>query len=226
MKYFLDCADFDTIKLSLNKFPLEGVTTNPAILARDLPSDMSLSDGLMYIRHLTKDLLLFVQATAHDTDGMLHDAHKICTVLGGKLSIKLPATPEGFAAAKRLSQEGISVTMTAVYSTSQAMMAGACGADFAAPYISHLDNMSVDGANIASEMARQLKYHEMKTEVLAASFRTASQVERCIAGGAGAVTVTAEMLDILASHSGTLNEIESFDKKWSARFGKNVSELI
>ena len=226
MKYFLDSADFDVIRLALGKYPLDGVTTNPTILARDLPANITLIDGLTKIRQLTDGLLMFVQATAHDSDGMIRDARKICSTLGGALSIKLPATPDGFTAAKKLTADGISVTMTAVYSTSQAMLAGACGADFAAPYISHLDNMSLDGAQIASEMAQQLEYHEMPTQVLGASFRTASQVERCIAGGVSAVTVTYEMLDVLASHPGTLNEVASFDAKWAARFGKNVADLI
>lgn len=226
MKYFLDSADFAVIADALAKFPLDGVTTNPAILARDLPNDRTLSEGLRYIRYLVGDRLLFVQATASDSDGMVRDAHKICETLGGKLSIKLPATRDGYTAAKRLTSEGISVTMTAVYSTSQAMLAGACGADFAAPYISHIDNLSEDGSAVASEMARRLAFHEMPTQVLAASFRTASQVERCIAGSVTAVTVTADMLDALCSHPGTVAEVNSFNKKWSARFTENMSDML
>ena len=226
MKYFLDSADFAAIADALAKYPLDGVTTNPAILARDLPADRTLSEGLRHIRYLTGDKLMFVQATSHDADGMIRDAHKICESLGGKLSIKLPATRDGFTAAKKLTADGISVTMTAVYTTSQAMLAGACGAEFAAPYISHIDNLSQDGASVASEMAEQLAFHGMKTEVLAASFRTAAQIERCIAGGVTAVTVTAEMLQTLASHPGTVSEVASFDTKWAARFDRDISELL
>ena len=150
---------------------------------------------------------------------MVRDAEAIVKAIGGRLSIKLPATAEGFTAAKRLAAEGISVTMTAVYSTSQAMLAGACGADFCAPYVSHLDNLSLDGAGIAAEMARQLALHERKTQVLAASFRTAAQIERCFAGGVTAVTITAEMFETLAAHPGTMAELASFDAKWNARCG-------
>lgn len=226
MKYFLDSADFAVIADALAKFPLDGVTTNPTILARDLPSDRTLSEGLRHIRYLTDGKLLFVQATSNNADGMIRDAHKICEILGGKLSIKLPATVDGFTAAKKLVSDGISVTMTAVYTTSQAMLAGAVGADFAAPYISHIDNLSQDGADVASDMAEQLVYHGMKTEVLAASFRTAAQVERCIKGGVTAVTVTADMLDLLSAHPGTAAEVASFDAKWSARFDKDIADLL
>jgi len=226
MKYFLDSANFAVIADSLAKFPLDGVTTNPTILARDLPSDRTLSEGLRHIRRLTDGKLLFVQATSNSADGMIRDAHRICEILGGKLSIKLPATAHGFTAAKKLVSDGISVTMTAVYTTSQAMLAGAVGADFAAPYISHIDNLSQDGASVASDMAEQLAYHGLKTEVLAASFRTAAQVERCIKGGVTAVTVTGDMLDTLAAHPGTAAEVASFNAKWSTRFDKNIAELL
>ena len=116
--------------------------------------------------------------------------------------------------------------MTAAYSTSQALLAGAVGADFVAPYVSHLDNMSQDGAAVAGEMARQLAFHEKKTEVLAASFRTAAQVERCFALGVSAVTVTADMLDLLATHMGSDVEIANLSSKWQARFDSNIGDLI
>ena len=77
----------------------------------------------------------------------------------------------------------------------------------------------LDGAGIAAEMARQLTLHERKTQVLAASFRTAAQVERCFAGGVTAVTITAEMFETLAAHPGTMAELASFDAKWNARCG-------
>ena len=226
MKYFLDSANFKEIKESLESYALDGVTTNPAILARDLPKGMSLLEGLREIRRLTEGKLMFVQATSAEREGMVRDARAICRALGGALSIKLPATPEGFAAAKVLVSEKVSVTVTAVYSTSQALLAGAVGADFAAPYISHIDNMSLDGAALAGEMARQLDLHGKSTEVLAASFRTASQVERCIAGGVSAVTVTADMLKTLASHTGTWAEVENLGSKWSERFDGDIGEII
>ena len=226
MKYFLDSANFNEIEKALSRYALDGVTTNPAILARDLPEGISLRDALLTIRRLTEGRLLFVQATSPEADGMVRDAKRICELLGGALSIKLPSNKEGFAAAKLLVEEGISVTMTAAYSTSQALLAGAVGADFVAPYVSHLDNMSQDGAAVAGEMARQLAFHEKNTEVLAASFRTAAQVERCFALGVSAVTVTADMLDLLATHAGTAAELANFDAKWNARYNGNIGEII
>ncbi|MCI8387639.1 MAG: transaldolase [Clostridiales bacterium] len=226
MQYFLDSADTAVIQAALAKYPLDGVTTNPAILARDISPDDKLSDTLLKIHELTKDKLLFVQVTSPNTAGMICDAHKIIEALGGKLSIKIPATPSGFTAMKILAADGINITATAVYTTSQAVLAARSGAKYIAPYISHIDNLSLDGAEIACEMAQILKLHNLDAQILGASFRTASQVERIVKGGVSAVTVTAEMLDTLASHPGTIAEIASFEDKWNARFGKDIFELL
>lgn len=226
MKYYLDSAKLNLIEYALKKYELDGVTTNPTILARDIEKDMSLSELLYEIRRLTKDKKLFVQVTSDTADEMIRDAEKIVSVLGGDLCIKVPSTTEGFEAIKILKTESIKTTATACYSTSQAMLAAKAGAEFVAPYISHLDNMSQTGADVAGEMARQFNMHSMHTEVLAASFRTASQIENCIANGVSAVTVTAEMLDVLATHLGTVNELNSFKKNWNARFDKGIAELL
>lgn len=226
MQYFLDSADASVIRAALAEYPLAGVTTNPTILARDLPASATLAEGLAELRSLTGDKLLFVQVTSDDADGMIEDAHRIIDSIGGRLSIKLPACPEGFAALKYLAAEGISVTITAAYTTSQAMLAAAAGADYVAPYISHIDNLSLDGPTTACEMARQLKLHGYTTKVLAASFRTAAQVERVIAGGAEAVTITADMLGQLAYNTNTEREIEKFHENWSRRFDGGIRELL
>lgn len=226
MEYYLDSADLSVISASLARWPLAGVTTNPTILARDIAPDADLRDLLLAIRRLTGDLRLFVQVTREDTEGMCADARCICRVLGGLLTVKIPATAEGFAAIRQLKAEGISTAATAVYTTSQAMLAAQSGADFAAPYVSHLDNLSEDGPAVAAEMQRQICLHGLPTKVLAASFRTAAQVERCIAGGVQSVTVTGEMLGILSAHPGTDRELSSFGQNWSARFPSGISELL
>ncbi len=227
MEYYLDSARIDLIRETSEKYSFDGVTTNPTILARDIDANVTLSELLREIRRLTDGKRLFVQATSDTAEGIVRDAEKIVNVLGGIITVKVPSTSEGFEAVKYLKNEGISTAATACYSTSQALLAAKSGADYVAPYISHLDAMSLDGAAIAGEMARQLKFHCFETQVLAASFRTASQVERCIANGVTSVTVTAEMFDNLAAHPGTQKELASFKKNWSARFGENgIFDLI
>ncbi|MBQ8509289.1 MAG: fructose-6-phosphate aldolase [Clostridia bacterium] len=227
MQYFLDSADVDIIRTALECWPLDGVTTNPAILARDLPEGQTVAAQLDAIRSLTGSRLLFAQVTSSDTKGMIRDAIKLADFLGDNTSIKIPATPDGFAAMKQLAADGLSITATAVYSTSQALLAAKCGVDYAAPYISHLDNLSLDGPQVAADMAEELRFHGLtQTQILAASFRTAAQVERCIHSGVTAVTVTADMLTTLATHGGTAKECANFDAKWNVRFGKGIAEMI
>ncbi len=225
MLYFLDTADASAARKAYIDFPLDGITTNPTILARDLDEGVSLSTRLRELREICAGRL-FVQVTSTEREGMVREARAIVETLGGELSVKIPATGEGFAAMKILAAEGISVTATAVYTTSQALLAAKCGADFAAPYISHLDNLSQDGAAVACEMAALMRLHGLKTRVLAASFRTAAQVERCLAGGVPAVTVTAEMLTTLASHPGTASECASFERNWTMRFDRGIGEML
>lgn len=226
MLYFLDSAKTELIKDAMKRYPLDGVTTNPTILARDIEEGMTVKELLTEIRNLTVGKKLFVQVTAGTSEGMISDAKKIVSVLGGYISVKVPSNREGFEAIKNLAKEGISTTATACYSTSQALLAAKCGADFVAPYISHLDNLSLDGPAVASDMAEQLAFHGFGTQVLAASFRTASQVERCISGGVTSVTVTAEMLDVLSYHPGTDKELASFRKNWANRFEKGIGDLL
>ena len=204
MLYFLDSAKLDLIEKTIKTYEIDGVTTNPIILARDIEEGMTLKKLLLKIRELTTGKKLFVQVTSDKADEMAEDARKIVSTLGGDLSIKVPLNSEGIEAIKLLKKEGISTTATACYTTSQALLAAKAGADFVAPYISHIDNLSEDGPVKAGEMARQLYEQGFSTQVLAASFRTAAQVERCIAEGVTSVTITAEMFDILSSHPGML----------------------
>ncbi len=226
MQYFLDSADLTLITESLSGYGLDGVTTNPTILARDLPEGRTLAEQLRLIREAVKGKLLFVQVTSENTAGMVRDARVITEKLGGPLCIKVPATASGIAAICQLTALGISTTATAVYTSSQAMLAAKAGADYVAPYIAHIDNLSLDGAAAASEMAGMLAFHGLKTQVLAASFRTADQVDRVIKGGVSSVTVTAAMLSSLASHIGTGMECESFRKNWDSRFDAGIAELL
>lgn len=226
MLLFLDSADLSKIEAALRRYPLDGVTTNPTILARDIKPDTPLRELLFSIRRLTDGKKLFVQVTADDADGMVRDAQTIVKTLGGDVTVKIPSTAEGFEAIRVLKGLRVSTAATACYSPSQALLAAKSGADFVAPYISHLDNLSLDGAAAAGEMARLFTAHGLPTQVLAASFRTAAQVERCLACGVTAVTVTAEMLDTLSAHPGTDRELDAFRKNWSARFDSGIEKLL
>ena len=224
MKLFLDSADPVKIRRALDFYPLDGVTTNPTILSRQ---NTELLPLLKELRKITEGKLLFVQVTAEKSDDMVREAHLIADRLGGDLCIKIPATEEGLRAIKILSRDGISTTATAVYSVSQAILAAAAGADYVAPYMSHIDNLCLDSAQVAGDMAKLFREHYPKTNVLAASFRVAEQINRAVLCGVGAVTVAPEMLPVLIGNRGTDAELDYFEKNWSSVYGdKSVGELI
>ena len=224
LKLFLDSADPEKIRRALDFYPIDGVTTNPTILSRQ---NTELLPLLKELRKITEGKLLFVQVTAEKSDDMVCEAQKTANLLGGDICIKIPATEEGLRAIKILSRDGISTAATAVYSLSQAMLCAAAGADYVAPYMSHIDNLCLDSAQVVGDMAKLFREHYPKTNVLAASFRVAEQITRAVLCGVGAVTVAPEMLPVLIGNRGTDAELDSFETNWSSVYGnKSVGELI
>lgn len=224
MKYFIDSANPEKIKRIMEYYPVDGVTTNPTIVARENTEFLPL---MKEIRALCADKTMFVQVTAKTADEMVREAKLMIQALGGELCIKIPATEEGLKAIKSLSCAGVRTTATAVYSVQQALLCAAAGAEYVAPYMSHIDNMCVDSAEIAGEMAKLFTTHFPKTHVLAASFRIAEQINRVILAGADAVTVAPEMFPTLMSSNMTSAELGSFEKNWSAVYGnRSVADLI
>ena len=143
MKLIIDDAHINLIKEIYEFYPVEGVTTNPSILAK---SGRSPYEVLREIREfIGEEGELHVQAVSRDAEGMIQEAHRITEELGKNTFVKIPSVREGFKAMKELHKEGISVTATAVYTPMQAFLAAKCGAAYAAPYINRIDNMGFNG---------------------------------------------------------------------------------
>lgn len=141
MKLIIDDAHIDQIKKIYEFYPVDGVTTNPSILAK---SGRKPYEVLREIREfIGSEAELHVQAVAKTAEGMIEDAHRIIAELGTNTYVKIPAVPEGFKAMKELNKEGILITATAIYTPLQGFLAGKCGASYAAPYINRIDNMGI-----------------------------------------------------------------------------------
>ena len=224
MKYFIDSANVESIKKVIEYFPVSGVTTNPSIIAREQTEFLPL---IKEIRRITSGLLLFVQVTAEKASGMVEEAKMLKNELGGDICIKIPATKEGVKAVKQLSVEGVPTAAPAVYSVQQALMCAAAGAEYVAPYLSHIDNMSIDSVETAGKMAELFARYYPSSHVLAASFRVAEQINRVILAGVDAVTLTPEMFDTLISNKMTESELDSFRSKWNGVYGdKTVKDFF
>lgn len=226
MELFIDIADLDEVRSIAKIFPIDGFTTNPVILTR---SGKGVSELMREYRDYVSESgkKVFVQVTADDADGMISQARAIHAFFGGYAVVKLPATEAGYEACMTCRAEGIAVCITVVHSTLQGLMAAKAGADYVAPYVSHIDNIGADGIGCVEEMVTIFRNSGYGTKVLGASFRTADQILRLALVGCHAVTVTPDMARMLIKHPSTDVSLEGFGKAWKEHFGeKQISDFL
>lgn len=208
MKFVIDDANMEKIREIYEYYPVDGVTTNPSILAK---SGRSPYEVLREIRaFIGRDADLHVQAISRKAEDMVAEGHKILEVLGDNTYIKIPVVPEGLKAIKILSSEGHRVTATAIYTPMQAFLAGKAGADYAAPYVNRIDNLGADGIATAKTIHDIFKVNGLKTEVLAASFKNSWQVLELCKYGIGAATIGADVIEGLIENASVTKAIDGF----------------
>ncbi len=217
MKLLIDNADINAIRHIYEFYPIDGVTTNPTILAR---SGRQPYDVLKEIRDfIGNDADLHVQAVAMDADGIIKDAHCICKELGDNTLVKIPCVPEGFKAMKALKKEGIRLTGTAIYTPMQAYLAAKCGAEYTAPYINRIDNMGFDGVAVTKEIQDIFTNNRLSTSILAASFKNSQQVLELAKYGVGASTVAPDVIEALVKNPAISSAVDAFVKDFEALAG-------
>lgn len=173
MKLIIDDAHIDLIKKIYEYYPVDGVTTNPSILAK---SGRQPFEVLKEIRSfIGEEAELHVQVVAKDADGMVDDAHRIVKELGANTYVKVPSIPEGFKAMKALAKENINITATAIYTPMQAYLAAKCGASYAAPYVNRIDNMGFNGIQVAKQIHDIFKNNNLKQKFLLQASKTPSR---------------------------------------------------
>lgn len=218
MKLIIDDAHMDQIKKIYEFYPVDGVTTNPSILAK---SGRNPYEVLKEIRTFIGDEAeLHVQAVAGTAEGMVEDAHRIVSELGQNTYVKIPSVPEGFKAMKVLKGEGISITATAIYTPLQAFLAGKCGASYAAPYINRIDNMGYNGIQVAKEIHDIFQKNNLDTEVLAASFKNSQQVLELCEYGIGAATIASDVIEGLVKNREITAAVDDFVKDFEKLTGE------
>jgi fructose-6-phosphate aldolase 1/fructose-6-phosphate aldolase 2 len=210
MLVLIDNANLTEIESLYGCYPYDGVTTNPTILMHEHKNPIK---QLKLIRELLPaDSQLHAQLVSEDSKTMLEEAHFMLRELGDNLFIKVPVTADGMRAISLLSKEGVRVTATAIYTAMQAFMAAKAGARYTAPYVNRLDNMGSDGVQVASTIHDMFKIHNLKADVLAASFKNTQQVLDLCKHGIGAVTASPEVLRALIRHDATFTAEENFSQ--------------
>lgn len=220
MKLLIDDANLAEIKRLYDLYPIDGVTTNPSILAK------AGSDPASVLREIRAfigpDALLFAQALALTAEGMVADAHHILEICGESTVVKIPSIPEGFKAIRMLKAEGIAACGTVVYTPMQAFLATKAGASFVAPYVNRIDNMGYDGVKVVKEIQDILTNNHMDCMVLAASFKNSQQVLELCAYGVGSATAAPAVIDALVKNPAIDAAVKDFLRDFEKATGKTA----
>ncbi|HEY5589776.1 MAG TPA: transaldolase family protein [Paludibacter sp.] len=211
MIYLADTANIKELKELFYYFPIAGITTNPTILAAE---KRRLSDVLPELIEIVGDKMLHVQMISNMAEDMVREAkaYKKKYSLGDNYYAKIPVSKEGFKAMPMLKDAGINVTATAIFTQQQALVAARAGADWVAPYVNRLDNISSHGIEVVKHIVENIERYKLNTKVLAASFKTVDQVHRVSMVGSHAATINYEIIELLRSHPMTDMSLDKFDK--------------
>ena len=222
MKLLIDDANIAKIKKLYDLYPIDGVTTNPSILAK---SGRQPYDVLKEIRAFIGDDELHAQVLSRKAEDMIEEAHKMAEILGKNTFIKVPSIPEGFKAMKALSKDGFKITATAIYTPMQAYLAAKSGADYAAPYVNRIDNLGANGIETTKTIQNIFENNGFKTQILAASFKNSNQVQELCAYGVGAATVAPDVIEGLVKNACVDSAVEAFISDFEGLCGAGKTML-
>ncbi len=210
MKFFVDTADVAEIKDLAAGGLLDGVTTNPSLVAK---TGRGFAEVVAEIAGLV-DGPVSAEVVATDTDGMLAEA-KVLSRLADNICIKVPLTLDGLKACRALRDDGVMVNVTLCFSANQAILAAKAGASFVSPFVGRLDDIGQDGMALIDDIVTIYdNYDAFETEVLVASIRNPGQVTEAARLGAHVVTVPPNIIRQLAGHPLTDKGLAAFLADW------------
>jgi transaldolase len=209
VKFFIDTANTDEIKTAKSWGILDGVTTNPTLVAKE---DCDFKTVAKEILSLV-DGPVSLEAVSTDAEGMVKEAKELSR-LGKNVVVKIPMTPEGIKAVKKLSGEGIKTNVTLIFSASQALIAAKAGATYVSPFIGRLDDQGWDGMQLIADILEIFENYGLRTEVIAASVRDPIHVMDCARLGCHVATVPFSVLKKMFQHSLTDIGVSRFLEDW------------
>ena len=216
MKFFVDTAETAEIKELAATGLLDGVTTNPSLIAK---SGRDFKEVIAEICKIT-DGDVSAEVAATDYDGMMKEALELVKI-ADNVVIKLPLTLDGLKACKALTEKGHKTNVTLCFSANQALLAAKAGATYVSPFIGRLDDINVDGMELIREIRVIFDNYGFDTQILAASIRTPNHVKDCALVGADVATIPPSTLKALVKHPLTDKGLESFLADW-AKTGQKI----
>jgi transaldolase len=209
MKIFIDTANVDEIRKYARIGIIDGVTTNPALVAREGRSFRNVIEEICGI----VEGPVSAEVISTDVKGMVREALMIAK-LHENIVVKIPATAEGFEAVNAVSREGVKTNVTILYKANQALLAAKVGATYVSPFIGRLDATSTNGIDLIKEIATIFKTYGYKTRVLAASMRNEIYVKQAALSGADIATVPPEVLEQMMHSELTDLGLQGFLEEW------------
>ena len=223
MNFFIDTANLDQIKEAQDLGILDGVTTNPSLMAKEGIK------GLENINQHYVDICNIVvgdvsaEVIATDYNGMIKEGEKLAA-LHSQIVVKVPCTKNGIKAIKYLSSKGIRTNCTLIFSVGQALLAAKAGATYVSPFIGRLDDISTDGVDLIRQIVDLFNYYEFSTQVLAASVRHTMHIIQCVEAGAHVATCPLNAITGLLKHPLTDIGLETFLADYNKLNGQKVIE--
>ena len=211
MKFFVDTADVDEIRELAATGLLDGVTTNPSLVAK------SGRPFLQVIREICEivDGPVSAEVTATDHSTMLSEGRKLAQ-LAGNVAVKVPLTPDGLKTCRALADDGVMVNVTLCFSPSQSILAAKAGAAFVSPFIGRLDDISRDGMGLIADIRMIYdNYEAFSTEILVASIRSPNHVAEAAKIGADVATIPPGVIRQLFNHPLTDKGLDAFLADWA-----------
>lgn len=211
MKFFIDTANLDEIKEAAELGILDGVTTNPSLVAKE-KYDISFKELIGEICKIVPGPVS-AEVVSTDVEGMMNEAHDLSKI-ADNVVVKIPLLKDGLKAVKRLTGEGIKTNVTLCFSPSQALLAAKAGASFISPFIGRLDDISTEGMELVEQIVTIYGNYGYDTEVLVASVRHPMHVVQAALLGADVVTMPFKVIDQLVKHPLTDIGLEKFLSDW------------
>lgn len=212
MKFFIDTANLEQIKKGVEMGMVDGVTTNPSLIAKeDKPFEEILKDILAVV-----DGPVSAEVVSLEVEGMVEEA-KVLAAMSDNIVIKIPMIMEGVKAVKQLTALGIKTNVTLVFSAAQALLAAKAGATYVSPFVGRLDDIGTPGMDLVAEIMSMFRNYGITTEVIVASVRSPQHVMDSAAIGADIATIPLKVIEQLAKHPLTDIGIEQFLADWENR---------
>lgn len=220
MEFFLDTADLKEIETGLDWGMVDGITTNPSLIAKQ--GRPYLATVAEIARLVGESRPVSGEVLATEYDGMMSEAHRLAA-LAPNVVIKVPLTPAGLKTAGALNGEGIRTNVTLCFSANQGLLAAKAGATYISPFVGRLDDIGHDGMALIEELTTIYHNYGFDTKVLVASVRSPTHVTRAAVLGADVATIPFKVLTQLYRHSLTDLGLEAFLADWKAT-GKRFDE--